>query len=119
VPGTDVVTVATFDLISEAVGRPEDFSSNILSLLYRDGDGLPARLDFGGTSLPTLATPDPPLTTTPRRAVFPELVARRMLTLGARSSRCARQRSTRRCATTDSNSRAPSATSCRSRWSPS
>jgi cytochrome P450 family 144 len=81
VPGTGVVTVATFELISDAVGRPEDFSSNILSLLYRDGDGLPARLDFGGTAPPTLATADPPLHTTHRRAVFPELVARRMLSM--------------------------------------
>jgi cytochrome P450 family 144 len=81
VPGTDVVTVATFDLISEAVARPEDFSSNIVSLLYRDDVGLPARLDFGGTAPPTLATADPPLHTTHRKAVFPELVARRMLTL--------------------------------------
>jgi cytochrome P450 len=81
VPGTDVITVATFDLISEAVGRPEDFSSNILSLLYRDDDGLPARLDFGGAAPPTLATADPPIHTTQRKAVFPELVARRMLTL--------------------------------------
>jgi cytochrome P450 len=81
VPGTDVVTVSTFELISEAVGRPEDFSSTISSLLYRDDDGLPARLDFGGTAPPTLATADPPLHTTHRRAVFPELVARRMLTL--------------------------------------
>jgi cytochrome P450 len=81
VPGTDVVTVSTFELISEAVGRPEDFSSNISSLLYRGDDGLPARLDFGGTAPPTLATADPPLHTTHRRAVFPELVARRMLSL--------------------------------------
>ena len=81
VPGTQVVTVATFDLITEAVGRPEDFSSNIVSLLYRDEDGLPARLDFGGTAPPTLATADPPLHTVQRKAVFPELVARRMLTL--------------------------------------
>jgi cytochrome P450 family 144 len=81
VPGTDIVTVATFDLISEAVGRPEDFSSNIMSLLYRDEDGLPARLDFGGAAPPTLATADPPLHMTHRKAVFPELVARRMLTM--------------------------------------
>jgi cytochrome P450 len=52
-----------------------------LSLLYRDDGGLPARLDFGGTAPPTLATADPPLHTTHRKAVFPELVARRMLTL--------------------------------------
>jgi cytochrome P450 len=81
VPGTDVVTVSTFELISEVVGRPEDFSSRINSLLYRDDDGLPARLDFGGAAPPTLATADPPLHTTHRKAVFPELVARRMLTL--------------------------------------
>ena len=104
VPGTDVITVATFDLISEAVGRPEDFSSNILSLLYRDDGGLPARLDFGGTAPPTLATADPPLHTTHRKAVFPELVARRMLTLeGDIRTLCGRP-STGRCARTRSNS---------------
>jgi cytochrome P450 len=81
VPGTDVITVSTFELISEAVGRPEDFSSRISSLLYRDDEGLPARLDFGATAPPTLAAADPPLHTTHRKAVFPELVARRMLTL--------------------------------------
>jgi cytochrome P450 len=46
-----------------------------VSLLYRDDDGLPARLDFGGTAPPTLATADPPLHTTHRKAVLPELVA--------------------------------------------
>jgi cytochrome P450 len=50
-------------------------------LLYRDEDGLPARLDFGGAATPTLAAADPPLHTTHRRAVFPELVARRMRAL--------------------------------------
>jgi cytochrome P450 family 144 len=81
VPGTDVVTVSTFELLSEAVARPEDFSSTMHCLLYRDGDGLPARLDFGDAAMPTLATADPPVHTTHRRAVFPELVARRMRTL--------------------------------------
>jgi cytochrome P450 len=83
VPDTDVVTVSTFELIVEAVSRSEDFSSRINSLLYRDDDGLPARLDFGGAAPPTLATADPPLHTTHRKAVFPKLVARRMLTLEA------------------------------------
>jgi len=81
VPGTDVVAISTFDLLSEAVARPEDFSSTMHCLLYRDGDGLPARLDFGDAAMPTLATADPPVHTTHRRAVFPELVARRMRTL--------------------------------------
>ena len=81
VPGTDVVAISTFDLLSEAVARPEDFSSTMHCLLYRDGNGLPARLDFGEAAMPTLATADPPVHTTHRRAVFPELVARRMRTL--------------------------------------
>ncbi|MCW2661575.1 MAG: cytochrome [Mycobacterium sp.] len=81
VPGTDVVVISTFELLSEAVARPEDFSSTMRCLLYRDGDGLPARLDFGEAAMQTLATADPPAHTTHRRAVFPELVARRMRTL--------------------------------------
>jgi cytochrome P450 len=81
VPGTEVVAISTFDLLSEAVARPEDFSSTMRCLLYRDEDGLPARLDFGDATTPTLAAADPPLHTTHRRAVFPELVARRMRAL--------------------------------------
>jgi hypothetical protein len=45
VPGTDVVAISTFALLSEAVARPEDFSSTMHCVLYRDGNGLPARLD--------------------------------------------------------------------------
>ena len=81
VPGTDVVVISTFELLSEAVARPEDFSSTMRCLLYRDEDGLPARLDFGDAATPTLAAADPPMHTTHRRAVFPELVARRMRAL--------------------------------------
>jgi cytochrome P450 len=81
VPETEVVAISTFDLLSEAVTRPEDFSSTMRYLLYRDEDGLPARLDFGDAATPTLAAADPPLHTTHRRAVFPELVARRMRAL--------------------------------------
>ena len=81
VPGTEVVTISTFDLLSDAVARPQDFSSTMRCLLYRDEDGLPARLDFGDAATPTLAAADPPLHTTHRRAVFPELVARRMRAL--------------------------------------
>jgi cytochrome P450 family 144 len=81
VPGTDVVAISTFALLSEAVVRPEDFSSTMCCLLYRDRDGLPARLEFGDAAMPTLATADAPVHTTHRRAVCPELVARRMRTL--------------------------------------
>jgi cytochrome P450 len=79
-PGTDVVAISTFDLLSEAVARPKDFSAT-MQCLYRDGNGLPARRDFGEAAMPTLAAADPPVHTTHRRAVFPELVARRMRTL--------------------------------------
>ena len=81
VPGTDVVAISSFALLSEAVTRTEDFSSTMPCLLYRDEDGLPARLAFGDAATPTLAAADPPLHTTHRRAVFPELVARRMRAL--------------------------------------
>ena len=81
VPGADVVVISTFALLSEAVTRTEDFSSTMTCLLYRDSDGLPARLAFGDAATPTLAAADPPVHTTHRRAVFPELVARRMRTL--------------------------------------
>jgi cytochrome P450 family 144 len=81
VPGADVVVISSFALLLEAVTRPEDFSSTMTCLLYRDSDGLPARLAFGDAATPTLAAADPPVHTTHRRAVFPELVARRMRTL--------------------------------------
>lgn len=81
VPGTECVVVSSFALLSEAVARTEDFSSTMRCLIYRDEQGLPGRLDFGGAALPTLATADPPVHTTQRRAVFPELVARRMRSL--------------------------------------
>jgi len=80
-PGTEIVVISSFALLSEAVGRTEDFSSTMQCLIYRDEHGRPARLDFGGAALPTLATADPPVHTTQRRAVFPELVARRMRAL--------------------------------------
>jgi cytochrome P450 family 144 len=80
VPGTEVFTVSTFELVAEAAGRVEDFSSNMKCLLYRDDAGLPGRLDFGEGGQ-ALATADPPLHAIHRDAVFPELVAKRMETL--------------------------------------
>lgn len=77
VPGSEVFTVSAFELVSEAAGRVEDFSSNMKCLLYRDDAGLPGRLDFGDGSQ-ALATADPPLHAIHRNAVFPELVAKRM-----------------------------------------
>lgn len=81
VPGTSVVVVSSFVAVDEALRRPEDFSSNIRSILFRDEVGCPATVPFGDASLDVLATADPPIHTAHRRAVFPELVARRMAEL--------------------------------------
>jgi cytochrome P450 family 144 len=81
VPGTGIFTVASFDLLAEAAGRVEDFSSNINCLLYRDENGMPCRLPFGDAGVQALATADPPVHALHRGTVFPELVAKRMAML--------------------------------------
>jgi cytochrome P450 family 144 len=82
VPGTPVVIVSSFAAVTEATNRVEDFSSNLRGLLYRTDDGLPGVLPFdAGEDANALATADPPMHTVHRKAVFPELVARRMATL--------------------------------------
>jgi cytochrome P450 len=81
VTGTGLFAVSTFELVAEAAGRVEDFSSNINFLLYRDEAGLPCRLPFGDAGAQALATADPPMHTAHRSTVFPELVAKRMAEL--------------------------------------
>lgn len=78
VPGSDLVVVTSFAAISDAVSRPEDFSSNIRGLVYRDGDGNPCVTPYGDETTNVLATADPPLHTRHRATVFPELVNKRM-----------------------------------------
>jgi cytochrome P450 len=81
IPGTGLFTVSTYTLLAEAVGRVEDFSSNIDCLMYRDGSGLPRRFSYGDAGVQALATADPPAHTLHRGTVFPELVAKRMAEL--------------------------------------
>lgn len=81
VPGTDVVVVSSHDAVAEVVSRVDDFSSALHAIVYRGPDGRPARLPFDSTGLESLAVADPPVHTTHRRTVFPELVARRMTAL--------------------------------------
>jgi cytochrome P450 len=76
------VIVSSFAAVMEATNRVDDFSSNLRGLLYRTDDGLPGVLPFDAVEdADALATADPPLHTVHRKAVFPELVARRMATL--------------------------------------
>jgi cytochrome P450 len=81
VPGTGIFTVATFQLLAEAAGRVDDFSSNLNCLLYRDDQGMPCRLPFNDAGIQALATADPPFHAVHRDTVFPELVAKRMAAL--------------------------------------
>lgn len=82
VPGTDIVVVSSFVAVTEATSRVDDFSSNLIALVYRKDDGTPGVLPFdAGPGAQALATADPPSHSVHRSAVFPELVARRMATL--------------------------------------
>jgi cytochrome P450 len=81
VPGTDLFTVSTFELLAEATIRVADFSSNISCLLYRDEHGLPCRLSYGDAGVQALATADRPEHASHRKTVFPELVSKRMTAL--------------------------------------
>lgn len=74
-PDTKVVAVSSYELVNEAVGRVEDFSSNMRCLLYKNDAGLPEQLSVGDSGQQTLATADPPDHALHRLTVFPELVA--------------------------------------------
>lgn len=80
VPDVPLYLVSTWALVVEALGRTDDFSSNLNALVYTGDDGLPALYDMSvlGASVQTLATADPPTHTVHRRAVFPSLVERKM-----------------------------------------
>jgi cytochrome P450 len=78
-PGVeDVYLACTRELVEEAVARPEQFSSNMTRLLYRDGQGAPAVYELVGLDDPShvLATADPPAHTAQRRLLQP-LLSRR------------------------------------------
>ena len=60
-PGKNSYLVSDPTLIREVVGRPTEFSSNLVSLLYRDASGCPAAFDIApfGDAIHVLATADP------------------------------------------------------------
>jgi cytochrome P450 len=61
-PGSGTFVVSTAALVAEAVGRPEDFSSNLTSLIYTGDDGCPVVFDMThlGSGIHVMATADPP-----------------------------------------------------------
>lgn len=82
VPGTRVFVASSYAVIDEITGRTDDFSNVVRTLLYRGDDGVPQQLEFGA-AIEALASADPPVHTLHRKAVFPELVARKMAELAA------------------------------------
>jgi cytochrome P450 len=88
VPGTSVFVASSYAVIDEVTSRTDDFSNVVRSLLYRGVDGVPQQLDFGA-EIEALASADPPVHTVHRKAVFPELVAKKMAELAPDISRLA------------------------------
>ena len=75
IPGQDTFLISDPNLIKEIVGRTDDFSSNIVSLLHNDGNGCPVALRFSTYRDPShvFATADPPDHTRQRKLVQPHL----------------------------------------------
>lgn len=69
VPGQDTFLVSDPSLVRAAVNRPDDFSSNLVSLLHDDGSGCPVAFHLAapGDPVHVLATADPPLHTRHRK----------------------------------------------------
>ena len=75
IPGQDTYVVSDPGLIKEAVGRTDDFSSNIVFVLHDDGNGCPVphRISNYRDPIDVLSTADPPDHTRHRRMVQPNL----------------------------------------------
>ncbi len=78
VPGTDFFLVTSWDLVTEAATRVEDFSSNLTGVMIHQPEGPPLVFDIdgGGRAVHVLATADDPVHAAHRKLVFPYLGAR-------------------------------------------
>ena len=85
VPGTDAYFVSTWELVSEAASRVDDFSNHFRHTFFRDDDaGLGVRYDDpGAAAIDVFAGADPPDHTLHRKLFFPELMQKKMATLEA------------------------------------
>ncbi|NMM84412.1 cytochrome [Rhodococcus sp. SRB_17] len=80
IPDTDFYLVSSWELVTEALGRTADFSSNLTGVLVHSADGSPTTfdLDGGGQAIHVLATGDDPSHQQHRKLVLPTLVAKRI-----------------------------------------
>jgi len=81
-PAANAFFVSTWDLVTEAAGRVDDFSNHFRHTLFRADDGTLGVLDNGEGGLPDVFTgADPPEHTLHRKVFFPELMQQKMATL--------------------------------------
>jgi cytochrome P450 len=79
-PGTDAFLVTTWQLVTDATARVEDFSNRFRHTIFREPDDRIGVVPFdAGTDV--FAGADPPAHTEHRRLFFPELVQRRIADL--------------------------------------
>ncbi|MFC9788863.1 cytochrome P450 [Rhodococcus sp. NPDC127528] len=83
VAGTDFYLVSSWDLVTEATARTEDFSSNLTGVLVQQPDGPPVTfdLDGGGQAVHVLATADDPSHAVHRKLVL-QTLGKRIRALG-------------------------------------
>jgi cytochrome P450 len=82
VPGTNVFFVSTWDLVTEAASRVEQFSNHFRHTLYCEEDGTLSVLESGEDGPPDVfAGADPPDHTAHRKLFFPELMQTKMARL--------------------------------------
>ncbi|MFE4503754.1 cytochrome P450 [Rhodococcus sp. NPDC056743] len=80
IPETDFYLVSSWELVTEALHRTADFSSNLTGVLVHSEQGSPRSfdLDSGGHAIHVLATDDDPSHQQHRKLVLPTLVAKRI-----------------------------------------
>jgi cytochrome P450 family 144 len=74
--------VCSWDAINDAIARPEDFSSNLTATMVYQPDGTVAAFEVGvlGGGSQALATADDPAHACHRKALIPQLAAKRVRT---------------------------------------
>ncbi|BBZ52610.1 cytochrome P450 [Mycobacterium heidelbergense] len=78
--GSEFYAVCGWDAVNEAIGRPEDFSSNLTATMTYTAEGAvePFAMDPLGGPTHVLATADDPAHAVHRKLVVPQLAARRI-----------------------------------------
>jgi len=83
VADSDFYLVSTWELVNEAVARPQDFSSNLTATMVLDPDGGVSPFTMAGPGDPghVLGTADDPIHAVHRKMVLPTVVAKRVRAL--------------------------------------